>query len=166
MSGTIIKQHLREIVGANPNLPIQAEVVNVENDECTVKLSSGLELDEIRLKASINGNKNFILIRPKVGSKVLLLSITGNLDDLTVIKTDEIENIEIKQNGLEILIDSNDGKIKIGNDETDLKKIFQLNVDLLKQMKVFTSSGPSGTPLPDVVAKITEFEMEFKRLLK
>ena len=41
MSGTEVKKKLREIIGQNPNLPIQAEVVRVENESCTIKLASG-----------------------------------------------------------------------------------------------------------------------------
>ena len=166
MPGSQIKKSLRDIVGANPNLPIQAKVVSVENDSCTIQLASGLELDGIRLKASINGKPNFILQRPKPGSNVIVLSITGTLEDLMVIKTDEVENIEINQNGLKILIDSKDGKLKIENEKTSLKGIFENLTDLLKGFKVYTSSGPSGTPIATVVTKINAFETEFKKLLK
>lgn len=166
MHGTEIKNKLREIVGVDPNLPLQATVVSVQNESCTVKLSSGLELDEIRLKASINGNENFILQRPKINSTVILLSVTGNLDDLVIIKTDEVENFEISQNGLKILIDSDDGKIQIENSQVSLKEIFQDLTDLLKGLKVYTSSGASGVPIATSMAKINQFETDFKKLLK
>ena len=164
--GKELKTQLRDIVAANSNLPIQAEVTSLEDDTCSVVLASGLELNDVRLKASIGGDDGYFIQRPKIGSKVMLLSVTGNLDDLMVLKADEIENFEFSSNGLKILIDSEDGKVKIGNGQTNLKKIFQMNVDLLKQFKLFTPSGASGTALPDVVLKINEFEMEFKKLLK
>ena len=166
MSGTEVKKKLREIIGTNPNLPIQAEVVSVENESCTIKLANGLELDEVRLKATINGGNNFFLIRPKVGSKVLILSITGKLDDLMVLRIDEIDNIEIQQNDLKILLDSQDNKIEIRNGETSLSAIFENLTDVLKNFKVFTPAGPSGLPLPNVITKIENFEIEFKKLLK
>jgi hypothetical protein len=166
MRGKEVKTILRDIVAANANLPIQAEVTSLEDDTCSVVLASGLELNEVRLKASIGGDENYFIQRPRIGSKVLLLSITGKLDDLVLLKADEIENFEFASNGLKILVDSEDGKVKIGNGQTDLKKIFQMNVDLLKQFKVFTPAGPSGTPLPDVLVKINLFETEFKKLLK
>jgi hypothetical protein len=164
--GKEVKTLMRDIVAANANLPIQAEVTSLEDDTCSVVLASGLELNDVRLKASIGGDDDYFIQRPKIGSKVVLLSITGSLDDLMVLKADEIENFEFSSNGLKILIDSEDGKVKIGNGQTNLKKIFQMNVDLLKEFKVFTPSGPSGTPLPDVLLKINLFEMEFKKLLK
>lgn len=166
MKGTEIKNKLRQIVDANPNLPIQARVVSLEGDSCTIKLASGLELDEVRLKATINGGNNFFLIRPKVGSKVLILSITGKLDDLMVLRIDEIENIEIQQNDLKVLLDSQDNKIEIRNGETSLSAIFENLTDVLKNFKVFTPAGPSGFPLPNVITNIENFETEFKKLLK
>jgi len=166
MRGKEIKNIFRELVDANPNLPIQAEVTSLEDDTCSVVLASGLELNDVRLKASIGDRDDYFIQRPKIGSKVILLSITGSLDDLMVLKADEIENFEFSSNGLKILVDSEDGKVKIGNGQTNLKKIFQMNVDLLKQFKVFTPAGPSGTPLPDILLKINLFETEFKKLLK
>lgn len=166
MHASEIKRKLQEVVGANPNLPIQAKVVSVENESCTVVLSSGLELDGVRIKASINESENFIMQRPKTGSTVILLSVTGNLDDIMIIKTDEIESVEINQNGLKILIDSADGKLQIENNNVSLKDIFQDLTDLLKGLKVYTGSGPSGVPIPTSMAKIILFETAFKKLLK
>lgn len=166
MKGKQVKTLLRNIVAANPNLPIQAQVVSLEDDTCSVVLASGMELNNIRLKAGIGSGEGYFIQRPKIGSKAVLLSITGTLEDLMLLRADEIENFEFSSGGLQFLIDSEDGKIKIKNSETDLKKIFQMNADLLKAFKVYTPSGPSGTPLPDVVLKITEFETEFKKLLK
>jgi len=167
MKGKQIKKQLREIVAANPNLPLQAEVTSLEDDTCTVKLATGLELNDVRLKATIGGSDdNYFIQRPKIGSKVVLLSITGSLDDLMVLKIDELENVEFSQGGLSILIDSEDGKIAIENENTSLKDIFQTLADLLKAFKVYTPAGPSGTALPDVVLQIEGFETQFKELLK
>lgn len=166
MKGTEVKNKLREIVSANPNLPLQAEVTAVQSETCTVRLASGLEVDDIRLKASVNNDADYLLIRPKVGSKVLLLSITGDLKDLAIIKTDQVKNIELKQGGMEILADATDGKVKIKNSGADLKEILDDLSALLKGFKVFTPSGPSGTPLPPVLAKINAFETKYKKLFK
>ena len=166
MDGSEVKKKLRDIVGANPNLPITAKVVSLKKESCTVELASGLELDDVRMKASINEGGNFIVMRPKVGSTVLLLSITGTLEDLAIIKIDEIENIEIDQNGLNILIDSKDGKIRIENDNVSVKELFQDLTDLLKTLKVYTPSGPSGVPIITSMNKINQFETNFKKILK
>jgi len=164
--GKEIKTLLRDIVAANSNLPIQATVSSLEDDTCSVVLASGIELNDVRLKATIGGEQNYFIQRPKIGSKVMLLSVTGSLDDLVLIKIDEIENFEFSSNGLDIFIDSEDGKLQIGNQQTDLKKLFQDLVNLLKVFQVYTPSGVSGVPIQTVMQKIIGFETEFKKLLK
>ena len=166
MRGKEVKTLLQEIIGANPNLPIQATVSSLEDDTCSVVLASGMELNNIRLKATIGGDENYFIQRPKIGSKVMLFSVNGDLKDLVVIKSDEVENFEFSSNGLDIFIDSEDGKLQIGNQETDLKTLFQMNVDLLRMFQVTIPTGISGTAIPTVMQKIIEFEIEFKKLLK
>lgn len=166
MKGTEVKAKLRGVVGANPNLPIQAKVVAVQNETCTVELVSGLQIEDVRLKASVNNKSNYLLVRPAVGSTVLLLSITGGLEDLAVLQVDEVKNIELKQNGLSILADAEDGRVQIENASVGLKEIFEDLSALLKAFKVFTPAGPSGTPLPNVLLKINAFESKIKQLLK
>lgn len=145
---------------------INAEVVSVEDEEsCTVKIDE-LIIDEVRLKATINGSNNKVIVQPKVGSMVLIGSLTGDLKDLAVLSVDEIEKLLYEQDGLRIEIDSTDKKIKIENDQVSLKSLFQSLTNLLKQFKVFTPAGPSGTPLPTTISSLTQFENDFKKLLK
>ena len=70
------------------------------------------------------------------------------------------------ENGLTVEIDSTDGKVKIKNAETSLFDIMQDLSTLLKQLKVYTPAGPSGTPLPDSIMAIQQFETKFKKILK
>jgi hypothetical protein len=161
-----IKALLKKIVGANSNLPITGEVVSVQGESCTVKLVSGLELTDVKLKATVNEQEDFILVTPKVGSNVIMLSSTGDLNSLTVIKTDQFEKMEISQGGLIILVDSSDGKISIKNQQVTLKEILTDLGTLLKSLKVYTSTGPSGAPLPDSILAIESFETKINQLLK
>jgi hypothetical protein len=163
---TEIKTLIKKIVGANPNLPITGTVVSVQGESCTVKIVSGLVLTDVKLKATINEQKDFILVTPKVDSSVIMLSSTGDLNNLTIVKTDQFEKIEISQSGLIILIDSSDGKISIKNENVTLKEILTDLSTLLKSLKVFTPMGPSGTPLPDSITAIESFETKFNQLLK
>lgn len=161
-----VKRLLREVVGANPNLPITATIKSVEGDHCAVELKSGLVLSDVKLKATITEGEDFVRMIPKAGSTVLLLSLSGNLDNLTVIKMDEMEKLEYSQNGLKVIVDCNDGKVAIQNESVSLKEILTLLATLLKGLKVFTPVGPSGVPLPDTITKINEFETKFNQLLK
>ncbi len=150
----------------NNTIPlINAEVVSVEDESCTVKIDE-LIIDEVRLKATINGSSNKVLIQPKIGTMVLIGSLTGDLKDLAVLNVDEIEKLLYEQDGFKIEIDSTDKKIKIENDQVSLKDLFQSLTNLLKQFKVFTPAGPSGTPLPTTISSLTQFENNFKKLLK
>ena len=162
-----IKKKLREAVGIKDNLPITATVKEVQVETCTVELAGGLKLTGVRLKATINGGENFMITTPKVDSTVLLLSLTGNLDNLVVVKVDQVEKITYYgANGLKVVIDSNDGKVAIQNDSVSLVQILTLLSELLKVFKVNTPAGPSTNILPDTLASIVEFETKFNQLLK
>jgi hypothetical protein len=161
-----IKHYIKEIVKANSNLPIPATVLSVQDDHITVKLSSGLKLSDVKLKATINNNANYILITPKVNSQVLLLSLSGGMDNLTVIKIDEIEKVRFIQGDLEVLIDGSDKKVSIKNSDCSLVDALTDLVTALKALKVFTPVGPSGIPLPNSILAFEAFETKFKTLLK
>ena len=163
---TELKRLMREIVGANPNLPITAIVNAVQDDHCSVQLASGLVLSDVKLKATITEGGDYFMLVPKVGSTILMMSLTGALDNLTIIKVDEVEKISYKQNGLDFLIDSTDQKVMIKNENTGLYELFDLLTTLLKEFKVFTPVGPSGTALPPTVLKIEELTTKFKQILK
>lgn len=151
--------------GILPMPLFNATVISVGDESCTIQVND-VELDEVRLKATINESENKVIARPKVGSMVLVGSLTGDYKDLAVLAVDEVEKLEYEQDGLKVLIDSTDGKVSISNDETSLFAVFQLLTDLLKQFKVFTPAGPSGTPLPTTITSITQFETKFKSILK
>jgi len=161
-----IKSLLKDIIGANPNLPITGIVQSIQGQSCTVKLISGLDISDVKLKATIDEQSDFILVTPKIGSSVLMLSSSGDLTNMTVIKADQFDKIEICQGGLELLIDSTDSKLSIKNESVSLKEIFTDLGTLLKGLKVFTPMGPSGTPLPDTITAIDSFETKFNQLLK
>lgn len=161
-----LKKRLQEIVGANPNLPITGIVKAVENDYCTVELSGGFTVSDVKLKATISDGDNYIKVIPKVDSTVIMISLTGDKNNLAVIKVDEIEQVDYKQDGLEVLIGSTDGKVSVKNNSVSLVDVFADLAALLKQFKVHTPVGPSGTPLPDTIAAITQLEGKFNQLLK
>ncbi|KMQ70309.1 hypothetical protein [Chryseobacterium koreense] len=160
-----LKDNLRKIVAANPNLPITGKVTEVDDDTCSVLLPGGLEIPGVLLKATQDGEDNLLII-PKIGSTVLMLSTDGTIGNMTVIKCDVAEKIIFNENGLEVEIDSETKKIKVQNEQTSLKDLFSQLTDILKTLKVFTPVGPSGTPLPDTIAKIIQFETDFKTILK
>ncbi len=160
-----IKALIKEIAGTSSNLLFTAKVERVEGDTCTVKLSDSLSIPFVRLKAT-EGVEQGLLLTPKEGSKVTLLSSSGKLDDLTVIKVDEVNSIQYKQDGLDVLIDSEDKKVCIKNEQVSLLDLMQSLSDIIKNIKVSTGTGPSGTPLPDTISQLQQFETQFQQLLK
>ena len=161
-----IKKALREIVNVSPNLPITGVVTKVENDHCTVQLPNGLEISDVKLKATRSNEDNYLQLVPEIGSTVILISLTGKVDNLFIAKVDKVDKVYYKQNGLEVLIDGTDQTLSLKNDKYSLLDVLTDLTEILKGLKVFTSVGPSGTPLPDTIAKIQVFENNFKQLLK
>lgn len=161
-----IKKSLKEVVGANPNYPIAGTVTAITGETCSVKVVSGLVLSDVKLNATVVESSDFLLLIPMVGSDVLMLSGDGTLSNLYVIKIDQIESFKFSQSGLKVEFDSTDKKVLIANESTNLKQLLQDLSELLKTFQVFTPAGPSGTPLPTTISKITAFETSFKSLLK
>lgn len=164
-----LKRLLREIVGSKMNLPFQAVVKSVSGDTCEV-LYNDLLITDVLLRSSSSNAQNFILITPKVNSTVTLLSMTGELQDLTVIKVDEIQSIEIEQSGLKVLIDGADKKVQIKNSQTSLVDLFSDLKTLLNNFKLIVPTpggpAPSISVDPQSILDLTQFEVKFKQLLK
>ncbi len=161
-----ISELIKSIGGYKAFKPIIADVISVDEDTCVVKLSTGLEIPDVRLKTIIEASGDYFIIKPAVDSKVWLMPLNDSIEDLMVIKIDKIQSFEIKQNGLNILFDCNDEKVLIKNNQASLIDLFQDLKDLIGQITVSTGTGPSGTPLPPTIASLTTFETKFKTLLK
>lgn len=160
-----LKQRMKEVVDVKPNTPIHGVVTAVNGDVCNVMIE-GLELTDVRLKPIVGGDDR-LLLTPAIGSDVMMLSANdGGLENLEVIKIDRIEKVEIIENGFEFHVDFKSKKVGFGTKETDVYSVFTQLGELLKQLKVYTPSGPSGTPLPDSIVRIEKFETDFKKILK
>lgn len=167
-----IKRLLREIVLKSNNNTIaggqqvfSGTVKSVEGTSCTLTIDS-LDLPDVRLRATLNDSNDELLITPKVGSYALAMTVTGNLDDLMIIKCDQIEKIEFKQSGLQVVIDSTDGKVSVKNNSVSLLDLYDAVFDIITNLKVTTPSGPSTGLLPDTVTSLTQFKTKYKQLLK
>lgn len=161
-----LKRLLKEVLGYMPNIPLSGEVTKVDGDHCTLRLKSGLELNDVKLKATINDADSYLLMQPKIGTKAVVISLSGELDNMLLVSADEYEKIDYKQNDLEFLIDSTDKKVSIKNNQVSVHDIMSDLATLLKDFKVFTPSGPSKEVLPDTLTAIEQFETDFKKILK
>ncbi len=92
-----IRDVIRNIAGSNTSVAelFQAEVTAVDGETCTV-LHGELELTEVKLRAVNNGNENYLIITPSVGSIVLVADLSnGHMRDLCVVQYTQTDKLEI-----------------------------------------------------------------------
>lgn len=159
-----IKKALIEALGTTPNLAMTATVVSIENDTCTVRLSSKLVLSDVRLKATITDEVDSFLIIPKVNSDVILMSQTGDLSGLMVLKVDAVESIRYKKGDFEFIVDGAAGKVSLKKSGANFGALVS---DLIKEISnaiILTPAGP-GQIAASTKAKLTALDTKFKALL-
>ena len=86
--------NIRKAVGPDPITVYQGIVVSVEDITCTVRFGE-MDVEGIRLRASEASEDAQLLIVPRVGSAVIVGSLSGDLAQLAVLSVDTIERIEI-----------------------------------------------------------------------
>lgn len=158
-----LRRLIRAIVGDMWNLPLSGTVTAVNSEMCSVKLVSGLEVSDVRLKATVTEGKNKVLLTPVVGSDVIIMSSTGTLDNLFVLSMDEVDKVEIINSDVSITIDD---KVSVEVSGVNLGETMANLCDAIKTLTVSTGVGPSGTPLPPTQQKVQELEQDFKTLFK
>lgn len=159
-----IKQALIEALGINPNLAITAEVISIQNTTCTVKLISELVLTDVRLCATINESEDLFVMVPKVGSEVILISQTGKLSGLMVVKVDAVESISYKKGGFEFIVDGSTGKVTLKNESANFGELLSSLITEIQNAIILTPSGP-GKIGPTTKAKLIVLDTKFKTLL-
>lgn len=161
---TEIRQALLKVLGIQSESFIRGVVKEVSGQTCSVELISGLVVTDVKLKAVITDDQDYIFETPVVGSDVLL---TGSLNDLVVLKCDKVQKFEFSQNGLKVIYDADDKKVTIKNDQANLLDVLlEFTGHLKTDYKQFTSNGPTNGALPTSVQAITVIENKFKQLLK
>lgn len=161
---TEIKQALMKVLGIQSDSFIRGVVKEVSGQTCSVQLASGLVVTDVKLKAVITDDQDYIFETPVIGSDVLL---TGSLNDLVVLKCDKVQKFEFSQDGLKVIYDADDKKVSIKNDQVNLLDVLlEFTGHLKTDYKQFTSNGPTNGALPTSVQAITVIENKFKQLLK
>ena len=131
-----IKEAIKSIVGVPGMMFVMGKVESVGDETCSVKIADRLVINDVRLNASANGNAENILIKPKVGSMVLMADLSGGeLRSLVVISFSALDTMTVMFDG-EVVINGgeNEGLVKvkelteklnaIENDINNLKSIF------------------------------------------
>lgn len=159
-----LKRRLLETVRMDERVILSGTVVSIQTDTCTVKVDD-IELSDVKLKATANDAQTLLLI-PTIGTNVMMISTDGSIDNLAVIKCDQIDKVIAKNGDFEMEIDLKASKIGAKNATTGIYELFDQLQSILKNLKVHTPVGPSGTPLPDSILAIVNFETAFKTILK
>ena len=87
-------RNLQAAVGPAPLTVYQGIVASVEGVTCTVTFGSQ-DVSGVRLRASEAENDSQILLVPRVGTAVIVGSLSGDLSQLAVLSVDAVERIEI-----------------------------------------------------------------------
>ena len=163
MSDRLIKQHIRDICAGGLRL-VTGKVLAVNDDMCQVELPGGLQLDEVRLRA-VTGADDRLLSIPAVGSEVVCL-VNEDESDALIISVERVENWAYKYDDFEVKINGTDKKVRIAKSGVDLKSILNDLITAIKQLKVYTPVGPSGTPLPDSIATLDQINTKINQILE
>lgn len=131
-----IKEVIKSIVGVPGMMFVIGKVESVGDETCSVKIADRIVINDVRLNASADGNADNILIKPKVGSMVLMADLSGGeLRSLVVISFSALESMTVKFEG-DVVINGgdNEGLVKvvplkdrlnaIENDINSLKQVF------------------------------------------
>jgi hypothetical protein len=191
------RELLDKILNPRPSVQTwEAEVQSVQETTCTVLLvASLLEVEDVRLVASVLGGEGFVLV-PKVGSIVLVGCVQNEIGDLYVAQTTEIETLSFQQGKLSIDADGKDlklvndksavtisadkvtvdqngtfltldgGKVSLKNSTTSLKDLFSDLVTLLNSFSVLTAQGPSAGLNPATITAVAQLNVKINSLLK
>ena len=144
-----------ELFEKNNNAQVlPATVESVQKSTCTVVFENGLKMEDVRLRAVDDENKNGLLVLPKVGSSVLVSLIGNDINSLYVL-------------GYSIVQDCNfeiEGKFLFKNKDTDLLSLFEKILDEIIRITVPTPAGVSG--VPNNSQALLGLKNEIKKLLK
>lgn len=124
-------ESLRNIGGAGRDVTIYQGIVNsVDGNVCEVQVGN-IAVPDVRLRASESDDDDEFLVTPKVGSAVVIGSLSGDLSQLVVLQVDHIDTIIINGGKLGGLIKIKELTEKLNAIEDDINT-------LKNQMKQWT----------------------------
>lgn len=138
------------MVGKSGGIAFTAQVVSVDGECCTVDYN-GLQVSDVRLRAVVNGEQSKILVTPKVGSYVMVVSLTDDMTQLIVSAFSEVDKIEIDTGKIVLNGGQNGGIVNI----TQLTQ--KLN-DMVNMFNAHMHTAPiGGTTTPPIGAPAAPF---------
>jgi hypothetical protein len=159
-----IKKALNSVLGITPNLPMTATIVSIQGTTCTIKLLDELQLSDVRLTATISDSEDSLLIVPKIGSEVIVMSQTGTLTSLMVLKVNEVDAVHYKNTDFEVKIDSVTKKVTVKNGQANLGALVNMLIDAIGAAVIVTPNGP-GSIDPATVTILNNIKTQFNLIL-
>ena len=148
-------RNLQAAVGPAPLTVYQGIVASVEGVTCTVTFGSQ-DVSGVRLRASEAENDSQILLVPRVGTAVIVGSLSGDLSQLAVLSVDAVERIEINGGRLGGLINSEALTAKINA----LVKAFNEHTHVIPSGAIVCGTYPNANPVtaPKTLSPATSFD--------
>lgn len=160
-----LADNIRQLLGGQRITIYQGIVKSVEGITCTVSFGA-LDVDGVRLRASLSENGSNLLVKPKTGTAVVVGSLSGDLSQLAVLVVDEAESITV--NG-EITI--NGGKLGgLINIEALTEKInavidtFNSHTHLVNTTGSATAQSGTAQAVTSKAAKLNKQDYEDKKV--
>lgn len=120
-----LRELLAKIGGGKATNLYQGVVTALSDITCEVSID-GLSIPDVRLRASTEVDGAQIIVRPAVGSVVIVGSLTGDLDHLVVLSMDRAEEVIINGGKLGGLIKVQELTQKLNALESEVNNLKQL----------------------------------------
>lgn len=159
-----IKEQLKSFVDFNAAAGITSAVVTKinENDTVAVRLETGLELNDVRLKSVIKSGGKTVMT-PAEGSIVLLGKIAKS-HDYVVLAVEEIEKMTSVIDDVEYRLDKNGFLLK--KESETMQKLMTDILDAALEERHTTSYGPTISLTPDSQLKYNQLKTRVKNFFQ
>jgi hypothetical protein len=138
---------LKKFVANRQNVAVFVAQVIAVNDDNTVDVvnESGLELYDVRFRATAVDDTAGFIVTPRIGSDVIVSASGKNSEFMQVIMMSEVQSVRAEVETTELVVDSSGVKIQKG--PNNLGDILSDLVDAITAITVTTPVGPSSTPV-------------------
>lgn len=156
----LFKEALKQVSRAKTSISVGV-VKELNGNTCTVERENLPPLLDVRLQALEGDFKNRFLIKPKVNSEVVCLSVDNEVAETCIVQYTEIDSVEINIGGAKIEVSN--GKVQVKNEQADLKEILTDALQTLENAKILTPSGP-GKFSPNEKLKFKQLKSKTEKL--
>lgn len=136
-------------------------VTSVSDTTCSAEYD-GFELEDIRLYAVVD--TSICILKPKLGSKILVASIDSSIENLYVLKCQEYETVRYQVEQTSIELNAEGVSIQKGNES--LRALLLDIITIVKSLKLATPAGPTTQIVYPTAVQIQQLETRVKDLLK